>query len=202
MSKTLQCFRYDHFEDLFSFSSYNFSKKFQLFSWCSFQIFELKMYLQLTLNCNVNQHHCNVIIEKIKVKKGLFHNVSTNAKYPRLKNLYKMLLDHLYRMAQATYNLFFLIGLFVNEILKITTRWQTQVCKTAKINFKAHTYCRKLVFVSKYMFWNMWNLNLGLIKANFAIKLCFNSIFSFLGGKLGVKNQGEGLNKILKQKYW
>ena len=32
--------------------------------------------------------------------KGLFHYISTNAKYPRSENLYKMLIDYLYRMTQ------------------------------------------------------------------------------------------------------
>ena len=32
---------------------------------------------------------------------GLFHYISTNAKYPRLENLHKRLIDHLHRMAQA-----------------------------------------------------------------------------------------------------
>ena len=41
----------------------------------------------------------------------------------------------------------------------------------------------------------------GLIKDNFAIKLCFDSFFRFLG-KLGSKIGDKGLNKILKQKYF
>ena len=52
------------------------------------------------------------------------------------------------------------------------------------------------------MFWGMGNLNLGLIKTNFAIKFCFDSSFRFLGRKLGSKIGDEGLNKILKQQYF
>ena len=37
-----------------------------------------------------------------KVKEGLFHYTLTIAKYSRLENLFKMLIDHLYRMTQAT----------------------------------------------------------------------------------------------------
>ena len=37
----------------------------------------------------------------LQLFKGLFHYISTNAKYPRSENLYKMLIDHLYRMTQA-----------------------------------------------------------------------------------------------------
>ena len=36
-----------------------------------------------------------------KITIGLFHYISTNANYPRLENLYKMLIDHLHKMAQA-----------------------------------------------------------------------------------------------------
>ena len=57
--------------------------------------------------------------------------------------------------------IFFEIGLSVNEISKITTKCQTRLYKNTKINFEALTYGRKLVFVSKYMFWGMSNLNLG-----------------------------------------
>ena len=32
---------------------------------------------------------------------GVVHCISTNAKYPRLEISYKMLIDHLHRMAQA-----------------------------------------------------------------------------------------------------
>ena len=32
----------------------------------------------------------------------LFHYISTNAKHPRLENLYKMPINYLHRMAQAT----------------------------------------------------------------------------------------------------
>ena len=39
----------------------------------------------------------------------------------------------------------------------------------------------------------MW----GLIKANFAQKLSFNSFFRFFGGKLGSKIGDKELNKIL-----
>ena len=38
--------------------------------------------------------------------------------------------------------------------------------------------------------------------ANVAIKLCFDSFFRFLGGKLGSKIGDEGLNQILKHKYF
>ena len=68
----------------------------------------------------------------------------------------------------------------------------TRVCKNTKINFEALTYSKKLVFVSKYMFLGMGNLNLGFIKANFAIKLCFYSFLGFFwvnwGQKLGMKD--------------
>ena len=52
------------------------------------------------------------------------------------------------------------------------------------------------------MFWGMGNLNLVYIKANIATKLCFDGFFGFLGGKLGSKIVDEGLNKILKQKFF
>ena len=39
---------------------------------------------------------------------GLFHYISTNAKYPRLKIVYKILIDHLRRVAQAIYKICFL----------------------------------------------------------------------------------------------
>ena len=78
---------------------------------------------------------------------GLFHYISTKAKYHRLENLYKMLIDCLYRIEQAILIFFFEIRLSVNEISKITNRWQMQVCKNTKINFEAHTYGKKLVFV-------------------------------------------------------
>ena len=92
---------------------------------------------------------------------GLFHYISTNAKYPRLENLYKMFIDHIHRMAQAIQKFFFEIGSSVNEILKIITRYQKRVRKNTKIIFEALTYGRKLFFVSKYMFWGMGNLNMG-----------------------------------------
>ena len=38
--------------------------------------------------------------------------------------------------------------------------------------------------------------------ANVAIQLCFDSFFMFFLGKLGSKVGYEGLNKILKQKYF
>ena len=41
-----------------------------------------------------------------------------------------------------------------------------------------------------------------LIETNFAIKLCFNSFFRFLEGKLRSIIGSEGLNKISKQKYF
>ena len=56
----------------------------------------------------------------------------------------------------------FEVGLSVNEISKITTRCQTRVRENTKINFEALSYGKKLVFVSKYMFLKMGNLNWGL----------------------------------------
>ena len=59
-------------------------------------------------------------------------------------------------MVQATGKIFFFeIGLSINEISKITTRCQTRVYKNTKIKFEGLTYDRKLVFVSKYMFWGI-----------------------------------------------
>ena len=73
----------------------------------------------------------------------LFYYILTNGKYPRKENIYKMIVDHLYRMAHAIYRIFLEIGLSVNEISKITTRSQTPVCKNTKINLEAHTNGRK-----------------------------------------------------------
>ena len=42
----------------------------------------------------------------------------------------------------------------------------------------------------------------GLIKADFAIKFCFDSFFRFWGDSLGSKIGDKGLNKVLKQKYF
>ena len=64
----------------------------------------------------------------------------------------KMLINHLHRMAQAFFEIFFEIGLSVNKISKITTTCQTRVYKNTKIDFEALTYGRKLVFASKYVF--------------------------------------------------
>ena len=64
-------------------------------------------------------------------------------------------------MAQATLKKKIEIGLSINEILKTTTRCQTRARKNTEINFEALTYGKKLVFVSKYMFWGIGNLNLG-----------------------------------------
>ena len=60
-------------------------------------------------------------------------------------------------MPQAGQKISFEIGLFMNEISKITTTWQTRVLKNTKKNFEAHTYGRKLVFVAKYLIWG-WGI--------------------------------------------
>ena len=50
---------------------------------------------------NGKQCYISVIYKHPKTNIELFHYISTNAKYPRSENLYKMLIDHLYRMKQA-----------------------------------------------------------------------------------------------------
>ena len=107
----------------------------------------------------------------------LFHYMSTNAKYLRLENLYKMIIDHLHRMAQAIYKFFFEIGLSVNDISKTTTRCQTRVCKNTKINFEALAYGRKLVFVSKYTFLGMEYLNLDFNLRLILLQNCVLIVF-------------------------
>ena len=59
-------------------------------------------------------------------------------------------------MAQAIGFFFFEIGLSVNKVSKVLTRWQTRLFENTKIKWQK-------VFVSKYMFLGMGNSNVGLI---------------------------------------
>ena len=77
--------------------------------------------------------------------------ISTSAKYPWSENLYKMLIDHLYKMTQAIQKFFFEIGLPVDELSKITTRCQMRVRKNTKLNFEALLYGRKLVLCQNFV---------------------------------------------------
>ena len=91
----------------------------------------------------------------------LFHHNSTNAKYCRLENLYKMLLNHQRIIAQAMYIIFFLKSdCPLMRYRKSPLDVRREYVKIQKSILRPLLKGKKLVFVSKYMFLVIENLNL------------------------------------------
>ena len=110
---------------------------------------------------------------------GLFHYISTNAKYPRLKNVYKMLIDHLHRIVQAIFKKNLKSDCPLMRYRKSPLHVRREYVKIQKLILRPLLMAERW-FLCQNICFEGWGIYIwGLNKANFAIKLCFDSFFRF-----------------------